>query len=270
MQAAPTILVVDDEASIRYFLEEILTEDGYQVVVVDSGEAALKRITTQEFDLALIDLKLAGVEGLTVLSTLHQQAPKTALIVLTAYASLQSAVEALRQGAHDYLFKPCEPDKLRESVRTGLLKRQRDVRRQEMLSQLEESLKNNFEDMLTTVFERTTESSPLASPDAVCEAPQARLIVDAVRHIITLDDQSLDLSPTEFNLLAYLVQEMPRVISLQELAYKVLGYEGELWELGDLMRTHIYRIRQKLKVSGSNTDVIHTVRGVGYTIKLGQ
>jgi signal transduction histidine kinase len=122
-----TILVVDDESGIRFFLEEIFTRDGYQVVTVDSGEAALERIAAQEFDLALIDLKMKGIGGIDVLTALRRQSPDTAAIILTAHGSMETAVEALRYGAHDYLFKPCEADELRESVRTGLLKRQQEL-----------------------------------------------------------------------------------------------------------------------------------------------
>ena len=102
------ILVVDDESSIRLFLEETLTNDGHQVVSAVSGEEALVLIAEQSFDLALLDLNLTGIGGMEVLAALRRQSPDTVVIILTAHASLETAVEALRQGAHDYLFKPCK------------------------------------------------------------------------------------------------------------------------------------------------------------------
>ena len=108
MTQAAKILVVDDEASIRFFLREVLERDGHIVTPVDSGEAALQYAQAENFDLALIDLRLPGMDGMQVLKTLRQTSPNTAIIVLTAHASLETAVEALRQGAHDYLFKPCK------------------------------------------------------------------------------------------------------------------------------------------------------------------
>ena len=126
MAMAGRILIVDDEAAVRFFLEEALTRDGHQVVAVDSGEAALALIADQEYDLALLDLMMDEVGGMEVLTALSRRWPDTVVIVLTAHASLETAVEALRQGAHDYLFKPCETVELRESVRTGLLKRQQE------------------------------------------------------------------------------------------------------------------------------------------------
>jgi DNA-binding response OmpR family regulator len=128
MSGVTRILVVDDEPGIRFFLEDTLTRDGYQVTAVETGEAAVRAIAVQEFDLALVDLKLTGMGGMEVLAYLRQQSPDTAVILLTAHASLDTAVQALRQGAHDYLFKPCKTVELRESVRTGLLRRQQGRR----------------------------------------------------------------------------------------------------------------------------------------------
>ncbi len=105
---SPTILVIDDEDSICYFLERFLSREGYQVVAASSGEAALARLASTEFDVVLLDLKMKGVSGLDVLADLRQRWPATSIIILTAHASLESAVEALRHGAHDYLFKPCK------------------------------------------------------------------------------------------------------------------------------------------------------------------
>ena len=123
MTANAKILVVDDEMPIRYTMQKTLARDGYQVTAVESGEQALQHLATQEFDLALIDLRLKGMDGLELLAELRRKCPATTVIILTAHASLETAVQALRQGAHDYLFKPCATVELRESVRTGLLKR---------------------------------------------------------------------------------------------------------------------------------------------------
>ncbi len=263
------VLVVDDEAGIRFFLEETLTRDGHQVATVESGEAALECIATQEFDLALIDLRLKGIGGMEVLTALRRQWPDTVVIMLTAYASLETAVEALRQGAHDYLFKPCKTVEIRESVRTGLLKRQQKLRQRDLVAQLERSLTRSPEDIHPPVVRRPPIPSP-ATPEPVGE--EARflrhdgLIVDLMRHVITLDGHLLELSPTEFDLLAYLVSEAPRVVSPQELVREVQGYESEPWEARDMVRYHIYRIRRKVKATTGRTDLIQTVRGVGYTI----
>jgi DNA-binding response OmpR family regulator len=261
------ILIVDDEANIRSSLSEMLAQDGYQVWAVASGEEALERMMRQVFDLVLLDLKLQGIGGIDVLAAIRQQFPDTIVIVLTAHASLETAVEALRQGAHDYLFKPCKPAELRESISRGLRNRQQ-LRHVELLEQIEK-LANNLESMRSTVAEwqdqsEFVEPTPPISQDRFIKRGQ--LIVDRLRHLITLDGHLLDLSPTEFDILAYLIQEAPRVVSATELVQEVQGYDVESWEASETVRQHIYRIRQKTKEMIGEDAVIDTVRGVGYTI----
>jgi DNA-binding response OmpR family regulator len=265
------ILIVDDEANIRASLKEMLTQDGYQVVTADCGEAALELIseTTERFDVALIDLKMRGVGGIEVLRALRQTSPDTVTIVLTAHASLETAVEALRQGAHDYLFKPCKPAELRESIRRGILNQQ-ETRDRDLLDRIGE-MANSLEDIRTTLARRVERPPSAVVQPADREErkrflQRGRLIVDSLRHLITLDNYLLDLSPTEFDLVSYLISEAPRVVSSQELVREVQGYESEQWEASETVRQHIYRIRQKIKESTGQTDIIRTVRGVGYTI----
>ena len=268
------ILVVDDEASIRFALEEMLTRDGHQVTSVDDGEAAVALIQSEKFDLALVDLKLPGISGLEVLTELRQQLPQIVVIVLTAHASLDTAVAALRHGAHDYLFKPCKTVELRESIRKGLRNRQEKLKQQKLLRQLEQHLTTSLEDIRATITpqsEAESSATPLIPSQQYVEKPdrflqKGELIIDFVRHVITLDNHLLELSPTEFNLLAYLISEAPRVIPPQELVREVQRYETQPWEASETVRYHIYRIRQKIKATTNRKDIIRTVRGVGYTV----
>jgi DNA-binding response OmpR family regulator len=283
MVQAAKILVVDDEAVIRLTLKEILIRDGYQVVTADSGQSALKLVASQEFDLVLVDLKLGDIAGIDVLMALRREAPQTIVIMLTGYASLETAVEALRQGAHDYLFKPCQTVELRESIRRGLLKRQHEMRQRNLLRQLEQNLLNSLANIRATATEPADAPSFLPDAEQLIKSlaiitgdqpneqqgrflQRGELIVDLSRHLIILANQLLELSPIEFGLLAYLISEAPRVISPQELVKEVQGYESEQWEASETVRSHIYHIRQKIKQASGRTNIIRTVRGVGYTI----
>jgi DNA-binding response OmpR family regulator len=269
MTTPTRILVVDDEAGIRFFLEEALARDGYEVLAVDSGEAALERIAAETFDLALIDLRMKGIGGIEVLTALHRQSPSTAAIVLTAHGSLETAVEALRQGAHDYLFKPCKTADLRDSVRAALTKRRREQRQRELLAELERTLAQNLEEIRATVATPSDVPRPdLPGPAGAAHRPEAqnRLVVDQTRHTITLDGRLLDLSPIEFGLLAYLASQAPRVVGPQELVRQVQGYECEPYEARDMVRYHVYRIRQKARRCAGEGEIIVNVRGVGYTL----
>ena len=284
MTAAARILVVDDEPGIRFSLEALLTRDGFEVTPIDSGEAALDLLAAETFDLALVDLRLPGVDGLELLRWLRNHQPETIVIVLTAHASLETAVEALRHGAHDYLFKPCKTVELRESIRRGLIERQKVLGQRRMLRQLEQHLANSLTNLRATIEPKSLPPIESQSLDAVIqdahqraqEPPatdsgrflqQAGFVVDFDRHIITLNDRLLELSPTEFSLLAYLISESPRVISAQELVREVQGYESEQWEARETVRYHIYRLRQKIKAATGQSDTIDTVRGIGYRIE---
>jgi DNA-binding response OmpR family regulator len=266
MITSPLILIVDDEIGVRFFLEELLTQDGYQVVTADSAEAALALGATQEFDLALVDLNLPGMSGLELIAALHRQQPDLVIIVLTAYASLDTAVEALRQGAHDYLFKPSKAGELRASVQSGLLKRRQQSRQKDVLTQLAQQLLANL---------RTDTPQPIApalTPDV--DPPEAAdrflkrggLLIDLMRHALTVNGQLIDLSLTEFALVTHLASIYPQVIAPQALLRAVQGHEVSPLEASEALRYHVHRIRQKTKQATDQVDIIRTVRGVGYTL----
>ncbi len=114
---ASRLLVVDDEEIARTNLEYILRKDGYQVASAASGLEALGRLKEQEFDLVLTDLKMEKMDGLQLLESVKQTAPATDIIMITGYATVATAVDALRKGAAHYLSKPINLDELRTSVR---------------------------------------------------------------------------------------------------------------------------------------------------------
>ena len=116
----PRILVVDDEEPVLESIKGVLELDGHDVVGVSSGQRALELIRSQPFDLVLTDLRMEEVDGLEVLRVLRQQSPDAVSIMLTGYGSLDSAVKALREGAYDYLVKPCDILELRTTVSRGL------------------------------------------------------------------------------------------------------------------------------------------------------
>src|SRR5213082_3531782 len=117
-----SILVVDDEKPQRDILQEILTSAGYDVTSAASGEAALKFARDRSFDLALTDLKMTGMDGIELLQQLLALDSSIIVILLTAHGSIDSAKEALRRGAFDYLEKPFEREQLLETIRRALLR----------------------------------------------------------------------------------------------------------------------------------------------------
>lgn len=129
-----SILVVDDERIARENLEHILRKERYEVISVDSGINALKKLASTEFALVLTDLKMKQVDGMEVLTRTKEQYPDTEVIILTAYATVASAIEAMQKGAYHYIPKPYKIDEVRMIVRRALEKKRlkdelRDLKR---------------------------------------------------------------------------------------------------------------------------------------------
>lgn len=228
-------LVVDDEEGIRFFLEETLRRAGHVVVTASSGEEALDRLRDTQFELVVLDLRLGGaVDGMRVLEAVKWRWPGTAVVILTAHGSLESAMAAIREGIDGYLLKPVEPDELRRAVREAL----------------------DRQTMLARSSERGTEG-PFVQ--------QGPFSIDVNKHVTTRDGQPLELTPQEFTLLAHLMQNAHRVISPKELVRVVRQYECEdRFEAQQIIKWYIHRLRHKVEPDPTNPRHILNVRGVGY------
>ena len=120
----PRVLVVDDEQSMRELLGIMLRQCGYDVSLADGGEAAIGALKTEAFDLVITDLRMRKVDGLAVLRAAKDHAPRTVVLVVTAFASTETAVEAMKLGAYDYVTKPFKLDELKLTI-TNALERKR-------------------------------------------------------------------------------------------------------------------------------------------------
>jgi len=137
MRAQPKVLVVDDEESVVVTIKAILQLDGYDVATTTSGVRARSMVRDTEYDLVLSDLRLEDGDGLDVLKAVRECHPDTITIMLTGYASLESAIQALRAGAYDYLVKPSEVEELRSTVARGIERRRLGQELRVRLEQLE-------------------------------------------------------------------------------------------------------------------------------------
>lgn len=144
MQNKPKILVVDDERITLKNLEYVLKKEGYEVITTSSGVNALKLLQEQEFDVVLTDLKMEKVDGMEILEKTKKLYPDTEVIMITAYATIPSAVETMKKGAYYYIAKPFKLDELRKVVKEALekvrLKRENKILR-EQLEQYEGKVK---------------------------------------------------------------------------------------------------------------------------------
>ena len=114
------ILVVDDELFVRELLLEFLSSQGYEVALADSGEKAVELMQTEPANVVLVDLKMPGMDGIQTLKEIKKTAPDALGIIMTGYPTVESSIEALRQGAHDYVVKPFKLNDLKSSVEKAL------------------------------------------------------------------------------------------------------------------------------------------------------
>jgi len=110
------VLVVDDEKNIRLTFSETMTQMGFDTRTASNGEEALTKMQGAEFDLVLLDLRMPGMDGIEVLRRIRERYPKVRVIMITAHGTVESAVEAMKLGAVDFIQKPCTPNEIRELV----------------------------------------------------------------------------------------------------------------------------------------------------------
>jgi signal transduction histidine kinase len=136
------ILIADDEASIRIGCERILTAEGHEVTVAEDGMIALRKFEERPFDLVLLDLMMPEMDGLTLIPELMKRDPSTVIIMITGYASFETAVKAIQSGAYDYVPKPFTPSELKIVVQRALEKRYLLLETRRLQEERERSLKD--------------------------------------------------------------------------------------------------------------------------------
>ncbi len=159
-----TILVVDDEESQRTMLRAVLQAEGYAVEEAATGAAALHSVTERGYDLILLDLRLAQENGLEVLRGIKRQCPRLPILLITAYASIKTAVEAMKEGAYDYLTKPLDIEELLLTIAKALDHYTLQAENVQLKAQME--AQKRFPDILATsaAMQRVLESVILVSP----------------------------------------------------------------------------------------------------------
>ncbi len=217
--------VVEDEFEIRELMALHLHRQGYQVTESGSCEEALEKLKTQKFDLLILDWMLPGLSGVEFLDRLKSMKVHVKVLMVTAKSEPQDIVFGLEKGADDYLTKPFDPSVFLARVKV-LLRRDTVPAQQHQLFEWA-GLKLNFD-----------------------------------AYEVFLGDQQLHLTPSEYKLLATLVQSHGRVLTRDQLIERVQG-EG-ISVTGRTVDTHIFGLRKKL---GVWADHIDTIRGIGYRFK---
>lgn len=251
--SSPQILIVDDEPNVRFVLTHALKHAGYTLHTAANGAEALKLLQEVAIDLLLLDLNMEPIDGLAVFNAARQIDPHLTVIILTAYSSVESAVEALRLGAFDYLLKPASPHDIRQRVQAGLQQRRDTLHQQQVLAHIE-SLRQTL----------NTLGSAAVTPPPPALLRAGPLTLDTHRRCAEMNGHPLELTTTEFELLACLVQAAPKPVSPRRLVTCALGYNVDDVEARDIAKWHIHHLRQKIEPSPKKPQFIKTVRHQGY------
>ncbi len=255
------VLVVDDETSLRQTFARILHQIGCEVITAPDGLEALQRLEVTPYDLVYLDIRLPGLDGLQVLRQIHDRYPEVAVVLLTAYASINTAVEAVRLGATDYLIKPITPEALMARTRTiladqAIQRRRREI--QEQINALQAELKK-LEQAPAAALELT-----LATDDRFMK--RGNLLLDLHARRATCADRVLTLPPTAFDYLVALARHAPDVVPYQTLVVEAQGYQTDLRQAQELTKWHIHMLREALERESAGACHLLTVRGTGYRL----
>lgn len=268
------VLIVDDDGASRFLMSQALRRVGYAVSESVGGQQALEQISQHEFDLALVEIQMAGMDGLELLRRIKHRRPEVVVVLMTATASFETAVEALRLDACDYLVKPCSSQAVRASVGRGIERARGLKQRRRLLEAVKRDvLELAGEDLDSAQAPRPTQPQGQVSPyrERIPKPSGATfrlgpLAVFPGRHQIAVGDKSVSLTPTEFGLLLYLAAHSGRIVSCHELVREVRGYAVAEAEAREVIRPHVSNLRGKLQSIGEAADLVVNVRGVGYRL----
>lgn len=257
------ILLIDDEADLRLTFAAILREGGFRVTTAASGSEALQRLAAQNYALTYLDIRMPEMDGLQVLREIHRHHPELPVIIITAHGTLQSAVEALRLDATDYLLKPVPPHTLLARTRSVLTEQTVKRRRRAIEAQID-----NLRAELTGL--ENGQPAPVLAPPVEAANDRYRqlgaLRVDLHARRATLEERPLGLASTTFDYLTVLVKHAPETVAYQTLVSEAQGYATELREAQELARWHIHRLRTALEPDPKQPRYLLTVWGTGYRL----
>lgn len=249
------LLVVDDEPDILSALVEILRLEGFIVEKARSGQEALSLLESRSYDLMVLDLMLPDIEGIEILHRARQMYPDLLVIILTGNASMESAVDAVKLRATDYLFKPVSSHDLVNAVRKALKERAEQLHQQQLIQVALNALHR---------IEEFPVLSPTNSKPLLRVSP---LILDRHKQLVMTEDnpeQAVELTEKETTVLAALMANPNQVLSCQELVQASWGRNTTEQEAENLIRPYIFRLRRKIETFPKYPELIKTARGRGY------
>ena len=265
MKLGGHILIIDDEASLRQTLARILQRAGFEVTTAANGKDGLALVHEHPFDLLYLDIRMPDMSGLELLKNIHTEFPELPVILFTAQPDLNSAVEALRRGATDYLLKPLKPQTVIDRTQAILLDRQKERRKRELQRQI---------DMLQAEV-MALENTPSSGSGTGIEQKNSSddrfirrgmLTLDMHTRRVMMNERVINLPPTSFDYLLVLARHTPNIVDYQTLVSEAQGYEADMREAQELTKWHIHHIRQAIEPDKRRPVHVINVRGAGYRL----
>ncbi|OGN93905.1 MAG: hypothetical protein A2Z71_06180 [Chloroflexi bacterium RBG_13_50_21] len=265
MVSSHSILIIDDEPNLRRSLGLILQREGYSITTASNASEAIQLLQAGAYDLSFLDIKLPDQDGIQLLPQIKELYPDMPVLILTAHATLNTAIEAVRLGARDYLIKPIDPDDILNRVES-ILSEQKPKRRREITTQLQ--------NLLVELQSMDGREAPLITASAVTlPVDPARylkcgeLVLDRHTHSVKYKDYNTSLPPSTFDYLVTLVRHSPHPVTYEKLVQESQGYQNlSRAEARDIARWQMHEIRKVLEPNSRQPELIITIRDVGYRL----
>lgn len=264
MMGHNNILIVDDEASLRITLTRILQGIGCSVTSASDGAEAIRLLLANTFDLVFLDLRLPDMHGIDILKELRKIQPELPVIVLTAYGSMNTAVDAMHLEATDYLIKPIEPEVLIARTKSILDTLRISKRRKEIQDQI-----SILQAELIALEHTHDETSPTLTTQPNIDSRFLKLgqfTLDLQTRRAVQGSKQLDLPPATFDYFLALARHAPDVVKYQNLVIEAQGYQTNFNEARELAKWHIHIIRQAIEGDPKSPRFLLNVRGIGYQL----
>ncbi len=253
------ILIIDDEIAIRQSLARILQQAGFEATTAENADQGFSFIETTNFDLVFMDLRMPGIAGLDALKLIHNSYPALPVVLFTAQPDVNSAVEALRNGATDYLLKPLKPQAIIERAQKIIERQQKEKRKLEITRQIEA-----LQAELKGLSNGDTGPLPRINVGADRFLKRGALVLDLHKRCLIVNEQTVNIAQTSFDYLLVLARHSPNVVSYQTLVAEAQGYQADAHEAQELAKWHIHQLRQAIEQDVHNPDFLINVRGLGY------
>jgi DNA-binding response OmpR family regulator len=260
------ILIVDDERHIRSPLAHALRLSRYVVDEAEDGEQALSKLETATYDVMLLDLRMPGLYGVDVMRRAHRMCPDLLILILTAHATLESALAAVKSEAVDYLLKPVSVHQVIDTVARVLHDRSYQQRQRLLL----QTISRATDELRQTEPHRGGQQHFDASWDHLLQRPP--LLLDIRQQRVQIESRegtrSAELTKNETAILAALMRSGDTVFSCQQLMLQALGFASDPTTAQNAVRPIIFRLRQKIEDNPKRPKLLQTVRGSGYFLSL--